>query len=95
MFKKTYDILSETLLVLSIIATILLFAFPNNMFVKIKFFELLIIFFVSIISKKKVLSNQTPTIKSKVLMAVMMIVTTEFFFSVFFVLGRLFVRTVF
>ena len=90
MNKKFFDILSATLFLIFIITIILCFVFPNISFFKINLFVLLIVLFISFISKKNILENGNPTVQNKVLMAVMTITIIQYIFGSFFILGRLF-----
>lgn len=90
MYKKVFDILSTALFVIFIITIILSYAFPTISFFKINLFVLLIVLFISFISKKNILENEHPTVQNKVLMAVMTITIIQYIFGSFFILGRLF-----
>ena len=90
MYKKGFDILSATLFVLFIISVILSFFFPEQLFFKINLFVLLIVLFISFISKKKISENKKPTFENKMLIAVMIIAVIQYSFGSFFILGRFF-----
>lgn len=92
MIEKFYNILSTTILVLSLITATLFFVSPYHNYFIINLFFLLITFFISFTSRKNIFSNQTLTVESKFLMATMIIEIIQYCFGVFFILGRLFVE---